>query len=89
MVAIFEQAHGNKEHISFAQKFRLNDYTDLSSGARVQNYGLSLHLLPYLVYASSEGSGQHLHGPLLLHNTISIKLSHGRKFSGLLLNSGF
>ena len=74
---IFEQAHEISIHISFAQKFRLNNYTELSSWARGQNYGLSLHLLPFFVHASNLGSGQHLHGPSLLNNAISIKLSHG------------
>ena len=53
MVDVFKQAHEILVHISFAEKFRLNDYTDLSSGARGQNYGLSLHLLPFFVYESS------------------------------------
>ena len=35
----------------------LNTHYDVSSVARDQNFGLSLRLHPYLVYASSEGSG--------------------------------
>ena len=36
-------------------------HADVSSRARGQIYGLSLHLYPYFVYASSEGSGESTH----------------------------
>ena len=45
--------------IAHAQKPRLNDHADISSGARGLNFGLSLHPYPYLVYASSECSNKH------------------------------
>ena len=42
----------------YAQKPTLNAYADVSSGP---NFGLSLHLHPYFVYASSEGAGKSAH----------------------------
>ena len=38
-------------------------HVHLSSGARDIHYGMSLHLCPYIVYGSSEGSRKtaHLH----------------------------
>ena len=36
----------------------LNTHADISYGARGLNYGLSLHLHPYFVRASSEGFGE-------------------------------
>ena len=36
----------------------LNVHPGVSSGARCLSFGLSLHLLPYLLYAISEGSGE-------------------------------
>ena len=33
-------------------------YADISSGARGLNFGLSLHLHPYFVFVSCEGSGE-------------------------------
>ena len=35
----------------------LNTHTDISSLARGQNFGLSFHVHPYIVYTSSEGYG--------------------------------
>ena len=40
------------------QKPPLNAHSDVSSRARGLNFGLSLHLHPYFVYASSEDSGE-------------------------------
>ena len=39
-------------------KSLLNSYVELSSGGRVLIFGLSLHLLTFFEYASSEGSGK-------------------------------
>ena len=38
----------------------LKTHGDVSSMARGQNYGLSLHLHPYFVYASSKGSDEYV-----------------------------
>ena len=49
--------------IRHSQKPPLNNYADVSSGARSLSYALNLHLYPYFMYVSSEGSGEsaHLH----------------------------
>ena len=48
-------------------------YADVSSGARGLNFGLSLHLLTYFVYARNDSSGE----TTLMHmlvNVISSKI---------------
>ena len=49
----------------------INIYADVSSDARGLNFGLSIHLQPYFVYASNEG----LPEPLLLADAISTEIS--------------
>ena len=44
-----------------AQKPPLNAYSDVSSGTRSLNFGLGLHLHPYFMHASSEGSDETAH----------------------------
>ena len=44
--------------IVYAQKPLINDHDDVSSDARSLQFGLSLHLHLYFLYASSEGSGE-------------------------------
>ena len=51
-------------------------YDDMSSKARGLNFGPSLHLHPYFVDASSEGSGESAHradssGPSLADDAVS------------------
>ena len=47
--------------IAYAQMSLIKVRADLSSGARCLIFGMSLHLQPYLTYASSEGSGESAH----------------------------
>ena len=44
--------------IAYAQRPPLNAHAGVSSGSRGLTVGVSLHLHPYFMYASSEGSGQ-------------------------------
>ena len=44
--------------IAYAQMPLLNAHADNSSEARSLNFGLSLRLQLYFIYASSEGSGE-------------------------------
>ena len=44
--------------IAYAQMPIINDHVDVSSEARCLTFGLSLHLHPHFLYASSEGSGE-------------------------------
>ena len=44
--------------IAHAPKPDLNAHADLPSGVRGLNFGLSLHKHPFLLYASSEDSGE-------------------------------
>ena len=44
-------------YASQMQSYSLNMYAQLSSGARSLNFGQRLHLCPYIVCESSEGSG--------------------------------
>ena len=48
--------HGILILISHAGKPHLKAHVDVSSGASDLNFGPSLHLHPYFVYSSSEGS---------------------------------
>ena len=59
--------------IAYAQEPPLNAHAEVSSSARCLNFGLGLHLYPYFMYASSEGSGESVHSPEhpLLDNVIS------------------
>ena len=43
--------------IAYAPTPPIHTYADASGGARGQNFGPSLHLHPYFVSASNEGSG--------------------------------
>ena len=67
--------------IAYAQKPHFNTNADVSRGAIGLNFGPSIHLLPYFVYVSSEGSGEPAHfgagslEPSLLAYSISIKSS--------------
>ena len=59
---------------------KVQHHVQLFSKSRELNVGLSLHLHPYFVNASSEGSGKsaHLHRliwALLLYNAITSKIS--------------
>ena len=58
-------------------------HVDESSGARGLNFNSSLHLHPYFVYASSEGSGEtvdaHVAGPGLAYNISHVMIL---KFDG-------
>ena len=47
--------------IAYVQMPLINAHAVVSSGARGLNFGLSLHLHPYFVYASSKGSGKSAH----------------------------
>ena len=47
--------------IAYAHKPTITSHSDISSGARSLNFGLSLDLHPYFVYASSEDSGVSAH----------------------------
>ena len=55
---IFETAHKTLERIPYAQKSHLNGHPEESSLARALIFGLTLHLIPYIVYARSKGSGK-------------------------------
>ena len=59
--SICGQAHGISVLIAYAQKLPLNAHTAICSGATFVIFGLSLHLRQYVVYASSEGSGESVH----------------------------
>ena len=48
----------------------INAHADIFSIARSLNFGLSLHLHPFFVYASSEGFGESAH----IADAISIKI---------------
>ena len=57
--ASHETAHGILVFIAYAHILPLiNAHVDVFSKARGLNVGLSLHLHPCLVYASSKGSGE-------------------------------
>ena len=47
--------------VAFPQKRLINVLAYVSSGARGLNFGLSLHLHPYFVCASSKCSGKYVH----------------------------
>ena len=47
--------------MAYAQTPLMNAHTDVFSGDRGLKFGLSLHLYPYFLYASSEGSGESAH----------------------------
>ena len=52
-------------------------HAEISSKARVLNFGMCIHLYPYFVFASSKGSGKSVHVHiltkfLLITNVISI-----------------
>ena len=49
----------------------INIHGDITSRARGLNFGPSLHLHPYSVYTSSEGSGE----SVCLSNAIGTKIS--------------
>ena len=58
----------------------LNARADVSNVARGLDFGLGLNLHPYLMYASSEGSGESTHShilpdPSLFENSMSTKIS--------------
>ena len=57
-----ECAHMILVFILCEQKPPINANADISSKARCFNFGLSLHLHPYFVYASSESSGECISG---------------------------
>ena len=65
------------ELIGYAISHSLNIYVQLSSGAEGLVFGLSLHLLLYVLHVSSEGSGKTapLSEPSLLAYPINIKVS--------------
>ena len=54
---IYEPAHEILASIAYTPKAHLNTHTDVFSKERGLQFGLSLHLYPFIVYASSEGSG--------------------------------
>ena len=47
--------------IAYALNYTLSAHADISSGYAILNYGFGLHLHPYFVYASSDGSGESAH----------------------------
>ena len=47
--------------ITCTQKPPINPHAEISSGARILNFALSLHLHPYSLYTSSKGSGKAAH----------------------------
>ena len=49
--------------IVYAQMSLINAYADVSSRDTGLTFGLSLHLCPFFVYVSSEGSGKSAHIP--------------------------
>ena len=49
----------------------INAYVDVSSKASVLNFGQCLHLDPYMLYASNEGSGESAH---MLQNPADLDL---------------
>ena len=46
---------------AYAEKPPSNTHAYISSGAKGLNFGLSLHLHPYFVYASSKSSSESAH----------------------------
>ena len=60
----YEPAHGILVLNAYAQKPRLNDNAEVFRMAIGLHIGLSLHLHPYIIYTSSESSGESvlLHG---------------------------
>ena len=65
-------------HIRYAQKSPSNAHAHIAIWARGLNFYLSLHLHPYIVYMSSQGSGEcigaGLSEPSLLENAICTKI---------------
>ena len=47
--------------IAYAHKPLITSHSDIPSGARSLNFSFSLHLHPYSVHASNEGSGESAH----------------------------
>ena len=47
--------------IAYAQMPLMNAHTDISSEVGGSKFGLSLHIHPYFVYASSEDSAESVH----------------------------
>ena len=47
--------------IAYAQLPLINSRAEVSSGARGLTFGLSFHIHPFVVYASSEGSVESVH----------------------------
>ena len=64
--------------VSCANASNNQAHTDVSSKIKGLQFGLSLHLHPYFVYGSSEGSDESAHMPetSLLAYVISAKISY-------------
>ena len=71
--------------IAYTQKPPINAHVDISSRARGLNFGLSLHLHPYFVFAISEGCGEGADLPKhwLLNIAISTKISYAGPYTFL------
>ena len=54
----------------------LKDHTDVSRGTRGLNCSLGLHLHPYFVYESREGSGEIAHWHPLANALTAVPKSH-------------
>ena len=57
----YQPAHKILVLIAYAQMPLLNTYDDVSSEARGLIFCSSLHLYPYFVYSSRDGSGVSVH----------------------------
>ena len=79
--SLYDKAHEMLIVIAYAQEPHLNTHDVVSMEAIGLNFCPSIHLLPYFVYVSSEGSGEPAHfgagspEPSLLAYAISIKIS--------------
>ena len=58
---IYGPAPGVSLRIAYALIPLINANIDISSEARGPKFGMSLHLHPYFVYTSGEGSGESAH----------------------------
>ena len=57
-LSLFRPILENSVLITYAHNPHVNTHSDVSNKATGLNFGLSLHLHPYFVKVSSEGSGK-------------------------------
>ena len=88
LLAISLLNHYMGKHMTFWYSSQ-NHPSDVSSKAKDLNFGLSLHLHPYFVYARIKASGESAHSPWhsLLAEAIGTEISRTDPITSLILGS--